>query len=218
MRTSGLGLASFHRARRDQYYKSKYRSMINHSINNADTLVQPGDIVMVRDGRSLIARGIIASMRRYKRDLGLLKSIPENYHHAGRIVDMWGYLHICEANRPGPVILKLDEAYTESDWRNRIDIWRPYHQYSESEKRELSRLAVKYSGRGVRYDFANFIYQLDMIFNGAWRGPTGERSKKRIYCSELVAIMENDIRPRSYDEAASVNPVDIVASGLYYKI
>ena len=184
---------------------------------NKAIYIETGDVLMIKDGKSLIAKGIMYFMRLYKKRKNIT-NIPENYHHVARVIDLWGMPHIAEANQPGFQIQKPNDAYSDYDWLHRIDIYRPIKPYTEEEKRLLSKQAVYYSTKVNRYDFMNFIYQVKLILTGIWSGPTGDKATKRFYCSEAAATLENDIRPNSFKLPAAVNPVDVVASGLYYKV
>lgn len=177
--------------------------------------MEPGDVIMVKDGKSIIAKGIMLFMDIYKKKLGL--DIPERYHHAGRIISLWGVLYVAEANAKGFQVQKLFDAYTVQEWKNRVDVYKPVRPYTKKEVEIICKKCIEYSTKQTRYDFANFWFQIKLVLKGAWYGPTGLKAKDRFYCSEAVATVENDVRPGSFEEPASVNPIDIVASNLYYK-
>ena len=169
--------------------------------------LKPGDIILVKDGKSFIAKAIMLSLKIYKRKHGI--TIKDNFHHAGTIVDLWGVLHVAEANQPGYQIQKLDVAYSEKDWKNRIVAYTPVIPYTPEEQKEINKLAVGYSTPVNRYDFLNFYFQLKLIFSGKWEGTTGPKAEKRFYCSEAVATIANKVRPDTFENPAATNPVDI---------
>lgn len=72
-------------------------------------------------------------------------TIKDNFHHAGTIVDLWGVLHVAEANQPGYQIQKLDVAYSEKDWKDRIVVYTPVIPYTPEEQKEINKLAAGFS-------------------------------------------------------------------------
>jgi len=178
--------------------------------------MKPGDIILVKDGRSFIAKAIMVSMNVYKRLLGI--KLPDNFHHAGTIVDIWGVLHVAEANQPGFQIQKPEVAYSEADWQNRVVVYTPKVPYTIEEQKAISMLAVHYSTKVNRYDFLNFIFQIKLILSGQWVGPTGERAEKRFYCSEAAATLANKVRPGTFANPAATNPVDIAINHNYQRM
>ena len=171
-------------------------------------VLQVGDILGVRDGKSFVARGISYYMRKFcKKHNILYKKI---YHHNARVVDIWGELFICEANAKGVQTQKPLEAYSQKDWDNRIDIFRPIIPYTEAEKRNISKLSVNYSNKQTRYDFLNQIYHIIYIKTGKWIGPKGKKAEYRMYCSELIATVEDYIRQITFKENFDTNKMMVV--------
>jgi len=55
----------------------------------------PGDIILVHDGSSFIARAIAVAMKIYAEELNVHP--PYNFHHAGTILDVWSKMKVGEA-------------------------------------------------------------------------------------------------------------------------
>lgn len=116
----------------------------------------PGDIILVRDGHSFVSRGIMFFMRIYKRKKGI--NLKANYHHAGTIVQSWGVLKVAEAVGKGFKVHRLEEAYSEKEWNERIDVITPDIEYTSEEQQLVSKTAEEYSLKINRYDFMNFLF------------------------------------------------------------
>jgi len=170
-------------------------------------MIRPGDILLVYDGRSILARGITAFMRRYCRLNGY--KYDRLYHHAAIAVNYQGRTMIAEAVGRGWVIHSPEKAYSEREYRERVDIYRPRVEWTPREIIALSNQAVEYSMKITRYDFANFYFQMVMIQTGVWIGPTGGDAEGRLYCSEGVATIINKIRPWVCEEPWRYNPMDL---------
>jgi len=169
---------------------------------NKTDLLKPGDIILVRDGRRFIPKGIILFMRRYKRQHNINCL---DYYHAGTIIEIEGVLHVAEANKPGYQIQPLLTAYSQETWNNRIDIFRPHIEYSASEVKQLTRAAINYSLIVTRYDNMNLVWWLWFLYTGLWIG----KDNDRLYCSEAAAEIANIPRPRMFANPQRTNPVDI---------
>jgi len=169
-----------------------------------------GDILGVHSGKSFIARGITSEMKHFCKKFNI--PYKKIYHHNARVVDLWGKIWICEANKPGVQTLRPLEAYGKEDWENRIDIFKPIIPYTEKQKRLISEYSVNFSNKQTRYDFFNFVFH--MIYNrtGVWVGPKGKRAENRMHCSELVATVENYIDPLAFDNPAGANPMVVVTN------
>lgn len=169
--------------------------------------LQEGDILLVYGGRSLLARSIIAFMIIYKRKLGLITR--KNYHHAATIVKVNDELRVGEAVAKGYQVVPLLHAYTPDEWVNRVDIIRSVPEYSRSERKLSSMLAVDYSLEITRYDIFALLYQIKKVIKGYWSGPEGLQAENRFYCSEAAATIANKVRPGTFDDPAATNPIDI---------
>lgn len=180
-------------------------------MNKID-LLQEGDTVLVRDGKTFVPKGIIMFMRRYKRQNNII-DCPD-YHHAGTIIKHNGILMIAEANKPGYEIRPLLEAYSNDTWNSRIDIYRPKVSFSPSEQRNISLDAINYSLIITRYDFLNFIWWLYFLYTGLWIG----KDNDRLYCSEAASELINRRRPGTFKSSQRTNPVDIAINPYLYKV
>lgn len=172
--------------------------------------LQPGDILAVRDGKSFVARGITYYMIKYCKKYNI--PYKKIYHHNARVVDIWGENYICEANAKGVQTQKPLVAYTQKDWDTRIDLFRPIIPYTETEKKNISKLSVNFSNIQTRYDFLNLFYNIIYIKTGKWIGPKGKKAEYRMYCSELIATVEDYIRPLTFEEPFATNPMMVVTN------
>lgn len=180
-------------------------------MNKID-LLQEGDTILVRDGKTFVPKGIIMFMRRYKRQNNII-DCPD-YHHAGTIIEVDGVLHVAEANIKGYQIQPLLQAYSLNTWNNRIDIFRPNVPYTDAEKKAISIDAINYSLIITRYDFLNFIWWMYFLYTGLWIG----KDNDRLYCSEAASELINRRRPRTFKSSQRTNPVDIAINEHLYKI
>ncbi len=183
----------------------------------ANTPVQVGDIICVRDGKSFVPRGIQWFMKVYKKKKKLDPDIPL-YHHNGIIIEVWGKFFIAEAVKEGFKIHSMDEAYSEATWENRIDIIRPNMPLSSYEKEILCRIATKFNMKITRYDFLNFFFQIWLIYTGKWIGPRGEKAENRVYCSEAVATIYNYVRAGCFENPAATNPIDVAINPNFHLV
>ena len=118
--------------------------------------ILPGDILLVADGKSLLAKGITEFMRQYCKINSYQYS--RLYHHAAIAIDYHGQTMIAEAIGRGWIIQQPENAYTYQEWDDRVDIYRPEVPWSKKEVDRISSLAVNYSLKITRYDFMNFIF------------------------------------------------------------
>jgi hypothetical protein len=176
--------------------------------------VKAGDILCVKPGHGFVSKGIGWWMKLYKKK-NFIK-ISEVYSHNARIVDIWGELYVCEANAKGIQTQPLSVAYTEKEWENRINVLVPEIPYNEEELRLINKLSVNYSLVVTRYDYFNFIFHLIQIITGWWIGPTGAKAEKKLYCSEFVAHVENLVRPDTFRNDSSVNPIDVAINSNFF--
>lgn len=169
--------------------------------------MKAGDILLVADGKSILARGITAFMRRYCKLNNL--HYYRLYHHAAIVIEHDGELKVAEAIGRGWVVRPAWQAYTLQEYAKRVDFYRPEKDWTEKELKLIRGLAVNYSLNVTRYDFANFIFQMIMIQTGVWVGKRGEDAEGRLYCSEGVATIINKVRPYMCEEPWRYNPMDL---------
>ena len=165
-----------------------------------------GDIVLV-SGTSFLAKGIQLFMNIYRRKLDL----PQRklYNHVAVVVDLYGELYVAEAVGKGVQVIPNAEHYVLSQ-DCKVLTW--FDPLTPKEQTMFSREAIKYSLQLHRYDVLNFFYQMKYIFTGKWRGPTGNKAERRVYCSELAAILMDKIRGSFNGVTWDKNPLDIELS------
>lgn len=182
---------------------------------------KPGDIILFR-GTRFISKGIQFFMKRYRKKLGLPKA--KVFNHAAMIVEMWGQLFVAEANEKGIEVNPIEKAYGHK--MKMIKVIRPKKAYTKEEQKAVSKIATNYALDPTRYDFFNFLHQIKMIAKtkvkdgkivSRWSGPTGKKAEKRLYCTEAVATWANKVRPGTFDDQWSINPLDIELNK-YYKV
>lgn len=179
--------------------------------------VKAGDIILYQGSRFL-SKGIMFFMKRYAKRLGV--SDRPLFSHAAMVVDYKSKLYVAEANAKGIEVNPLDHVYGGK--LNRIKILSPKKAYSKAEKAKISEIAIGYALNPTRYDFFNFWFQIDMIKRTSrredkkWLGPKGDKARKRLYCTEAVATWSNDVRPNTFAEPWTVNPLDVDLNK-YYK-
>lgn len=162
-------------------------------------VLTPGDIILVYNGRSFVARGITYFMKRYIRKHGY-KYKP--YHHAATVIRDEGKLKIAEANAAGWQIGdKLPKHY---------DVFTPIVPFTDVEQQLISECAKQYSYKVTRYDFINFIWWMWYFTFGNWIG----RDNERLYCSEGAAELGNT-RHGMFKNPQRTNPVDIATNQNY---
>jgi len=176
--------------------------------------LQVGDIILVRDGKSFIARGITWWMKIYKKNQRIM--MLATYHHAGTVISDEGVLKIAEAVGKGYQINSIEGAYSTQAWKKRIDVIRPDIPYTEKDKKWLSSKAKEYNQEITRYDFLNFFFQIWLIKTGKWIGPRGKKAENRLYCSEAVATIANYVRPCTFVNPAATNPMDVATNHNYH--
>jgi len=169
--------------------------------------LHPGDILLVADGRSIVAKGITEFMRQYCQINGY--AYKRLYHHAAMVIRYEGSIAIAEALGRGWVIHSVEDAYTPDEYDRRVDVFRPRHDWAEREIKLLSRYAQEFNKKVTRYDYMNFLFQMYMIYTGVWVGPSGARAEGRLYCSEGVATIINRVRSYMCEEPWRYNPMDL---------
>lgn len=182
---------------------------------------KPGDIVLVRGDR-FISKAIRFFMERYRRKLKLPRR--KLFNHAAMIIEVWGQLCVAEANEKGIEVTPFDRAY--GNRMNKIKVITPKKAYSKDEQVAISKVAASYAFDPTRYDFPTFVHQIKMItstkveggvITKKWIGPKGEKAEKRLYCTEAVATWANKVRPDTFNEPWTVNPLDVDLNK-YYKV
>jgi hypothetical protein len=165
-----------------------------------------GDIILVHGG-SFIARAIQYFMNIYR----IRKGLPKRklYNHVATVVNMWGSLYVAESDRYGVQVLPNAKAYVAKNDCLVLSFKKPL---TLIEKDKWSKLASTMALEPHKYDFLNFIYQIKYVLTGQWSGPTGDKSKKRVYCSEFVAILMDEIRNCFGGRTWDKNPLDIELS------
>ena len=166
--------------------------------------MEVGDIILTCD-RGFIPKAIRFFMRKYAKKLGYDET--KFYNHVAVVIENDGDIWVAESAIKGVVAKHTPEYYLRIHKKHLIRTWvKPLLPF---EKEMISDKAMHYVRIGTRYDFRNFWDQMRMIGTGAWKGKTGEESKKRLYCSELGAVGMDWVRNSFEGKTWSVNPFDI---------
>jgi len=172
--------------------------------------IQCGDVIAVHSGKSFLAKGICTHMRLWLRANGYdLDQFPHIIHHIGRIVDVWGYMHIAEAVKDGVVVQPMLEGYTVKEWKERIIVLRRKTGYSDEQLKALSREMQRLAMEGTPYEFGNFWRHIVYFLNAKRKWYGGGKSDEAFYCSELGAYGENFVYPGSFAHPERTNPMEV---------
>ena len=165
--------------------------------------LRAGDIVLYH-GKAWLSRKILKWMNKYRAFLGLAQR--PLYNHVSVVVELWGELYAVEAVAKGvvmqPILRSVEHAVSIKP-----KTW--YKPLSKAEQHEFNRFAVRLATDNVEYDFFNFLWQMIKIRFGKWFGPKGQKSKRRLYCSELAAVVMDHVRHTFNGITWAVNPLDI---------
>lgn len=168
--------------------------------------LEVGDIILV-SGTSFLPKGIQFFMNIYRKKKGLPKR--KLYNHVAVVVDLWGNKAIGEAQAKGIQIIGDADKYVNGQdclvltWKKPLTV---------KEKNKFSMEAISKALIPTRYDVLNFFYQMRYVLTGKWKGPKGEKSEKRLYCSEYAAVLMDDLRNCFKGETWDKNPLDIELS------
>lgn len=179
--------------------------------------LRSGDILLVFSN-SFMSKQIRKWLNIYRKKLGL--PVRTLYSHCAGIIEVWGEIYVVEAIETGVNIRKFEDAYESK--LNRVKIITPKKIYSKVEAVDYCKASQEMTFTPTRYDFMNFIYQMDMIartkntMNENWAGPTGEKATDKLYCSETVATLANIVRPETFEKPWATNPLDVDLNK-YYK-
>lgn len=100
---------------------------------------------------------------------------------------------ISEALPEGITIDLLEQAYKKGDNKELI-VFRPH--WTPVELQKLYTAATKY--KGVEYQFLNFLQFIPKILFNVWLGKTHKSSKDKLYCTEYLGAVANDISGGKY--------------------
>lgn len=159
-----------------------------------------GDIILVRSN-SWLPRAIQFFMRYYRRTRGY-KQVTAITNHAACILDLWGVLMVSESTIRG-----VEATKTASDYiaKHKVIIKR----YKGEIPSHFSKVAASYFASPHKYDFLNFLYQMIMVLTGFWIGPKHARADRRLYCSEYIAVIFDDLFGIYKGETWNKNPLDL---------
>lgn len=143
-------------------------------------------------------------MNIYRKKKGLKPRIL--YNHAAMVVNVWDQLYVAESAEKGVQLIQNAHNYVNTH-KTKLLGWKK--ELTAIEQRKVSKLAASYAFIPHRYDFLNFPFQMWFILTGKWKGPKGEKSRKRVYCTEFVAVLMDDTRGSFNGKTWSVNPLDL---------
>lgn len=130
------------------------------------------------------------------------------YHHA----QMW-FNGIWEANR------RIECNPISTLTGHNIIVLRPNIELLSSEKDHIQFLLLKYQGQ--KYDYwGTLFHQVIYILSlrRLWIGRTGRKAKKKMYCTEFVTSVMNDVRGY-FPEQHKIGPHKLLQMApLYYHV
>jgi len=165
--------------------------------------LRAGDIILYH-GRSWVSRQILKWMNMYRRKLKLTQR--PLYNHVSVVIELWGEKYTVEAVARGVVMNPILSSVSHVKSIKGKTWAKPL---SKSEQHEFNRFAVRLATSNIEYDFFNFLWQMIKVKFGKWFGPKGVKSKHRLYCSELAAVVMDHVRNSFNGHTADVNPLDI---------
>ena len=165
--------------------------------------LKAGDIILYH-GRAWLSRQILKWMNKYRLMLKL-KPMPL-YNHVSVAIELWGEKYAVEAVAKGVIMQPISESVKHAKFI-KVKTWaRPL---SKAERHEFNRYSVYLATHNIEYDFFNFLWQMIKIRFGRWFGPKGNKSKRRLYCSELAAVVMDHVRGSFDGHTEDINPLDI---------
>jgi len=75
---------------------------------------------------------------------------------------------------------------------------------NDEQKDKLYKFCLDEGGKP--YEYINFLRHTIDIFFGKWKGPTGEKAEKRLFCIEYAANGVNVVFPGSIKKPWRINP------------
>lgn len=178
--------------------------------------LKAGDVGLVKN-KGFLPKAIRFFMNIYRKKLGL--EPRPLYNHVFTVVEVWGSLFAAEAMadgyniRPINVYLNLDGTLKKG-----VKVKVPKRDYNKTEREYISKSAALFAFNPTRYDYFALLHQLKYSLTLAWKGKKGIKAQKRLYCSEAHATLANQVRPKTFKEPATVNPIDIDINKYYLDI
>lgn len=158
-------------------------------------MIKEGDIILVHTKKGFIPKGIRFFTKCF-------------YNHSAIVVKSMGELCILEATERGVLVTGTLNAYLKDTPKKRhILVLRPSSVNGGIDQvyERLKNIV------GNPYDFKSLLYsqlinQLSIKYR--WKGKTGPKAAKRMYCSEVCAYAYLSLFPEWW----SVAPVDLYES------
>lgn len=164
--------------------------------------LKTGDIILYR-GRTWLARQILKWLDMARRGLHLRKR--QLFNHVSVVVDIWGHPHVVEAIAKGVVMRPVEQSIKSSF----VKVKRFKEPLTIKEKNKFSKAAIEIATSHTGYNYFNFLWHILRIKFGKWFGLKGPKSQRRLYCSELAAVVMDKVRGTFKGHTWDKSPLDI---------
>ena len=165
-------------------------------------MIEAGDIILYH-GRTWVSRQILKWMNVYRKKLGLKER--SLFNHVSVVVEIWGELFTVEAVARGVIMQPVVKSIAYSNIK--VKKWRKPLTWVEKE--DFNKFAIRLVTENIEYDFLNFLWWMLKIKLGKWFGPTGKEADRKLYCSELAALVMDHVRHSFAGKTFAVSPLDI---------
>lgn len=177
---------------------------------------KPGNIILYH-GKGFVSKGIQFFMKIYNKKHLKQPKRKKYYNHAAMIIEVWGRFYVAEALGKGITIQPLEIAYPEEKYKNML-VLSPKKVYSKQEAKDVSKIASAYAFEPTRYAFGDIWHHMRVILGGGyskWHGKKGRKAEKRMHCTEACATWANKVRPGTFKQPYSTNPLQLELSKYY---
>jgi len=182
---------------------------------NIDYKLKAGDVGLV-SSTGFLPKAIKFFMSFYMNKLKLEKR--KVYNHVFTVVEIWGETFVAESLVDGYNIRPVTAYLVDGQLRGDVKIRTPKKDYTKEERDLISKYATMFTFHPTRYDYFALLHQLWYAVTLKWKGKEGKEAMGRLYCSESHATLANMVRPATFKNAATTNPLDIDINKYYVDI
>lgn len=155
-----------------------------------------GDIIAKRHLKGILPKAIQYEMKYYtEKVIGVSWLFDWYANHIMLVVEHKGKLQILDAGKNGSGIKDTLEGYVNDPMCRHYTFKEPL---DELQTAQFNEIAKAYHENVRPYDKFGLLAQAAWIHTGVWIGPKGEKSREKLYCSELAAILIEMVRPGTF--------------------